>query len=88
MTLCTPNNYNYLLQVRPDTVVHIWKSGSDEMAKVTKMGLQVIISTPWYLNYISYGSDWQTYYKYEPLSFNGKETCNPDQIIFCIHKSP
>ena len=64
-------------QVRPDTVVHVWINFQEELAKVTKMGLRVILSTPWYLNYISYGSDWQTYYKVEPLSFNGKPPTPP-----------
>ena len=44
-----------------------------EMAKVTGRGLQAILSSPWYLNYISYGSDWTKYYLVEPQSFSGSQ---------------
>jgi len=61
------------VQVRPDTVVEVWMGGWEkELAAVTASGLKAIISSPWYLDYISYGSDWRNYYAAEPLSFNGK----------------
>ena len=60
------------VQVHPDTVVEVWKDHyQKELFDVTAAGLKAIISSPWYLDYISYGADWQNYYKVEPLDFNG-----------------
>ena len=42
-----------------------------ELARVTGAGLRAILSSPWYLNYINYGSDWTKFYLVEPLNFSG-----------------
>ena len=41
------------------------------MANVTASGFQTLLSTPWYLNFISYGQDWQGHYKADPQDFKG-----------------
>jgi hexosaminidase len=44
----------------------------EELQKVTEAGFTTILSAPWYLDYISYGQDWQKFYRAEPLSFKGQ----------------
>eukprot|EP00095_Tigriopus_kingsejongensis_P003716 maker-scaffold36_size508890-snap-gene-4.13 protein:Tk03716 transcript:maker-scaffold36_size508890-snap-gene-4.13-mRNA-1 annotation:"hypothetical protein T265_05296" len=60
--------------ISPDTLVHVWKAGWQEtMTKATKAGFPVLLSAPFYLNRISYGSDWVPMYEVEPLNFEGTE---------------
>ena len=33
--------------------------------------MRVLLSAPWYLNYITYGIDWHKYYKIDPQNFGG-----------------
>lgn len=37
------------------------------------MGYNVILSSPFYLNYISYGIDWPKYYAVNPTDFGGDD---------------
>jgi len=78
-----PTNNGYIVwqevfdnevEVKNDTIIHVWKGlWENELAKVTGKGLRAILSSPWYLNYIGYGSDWTKYYLAEPLDFYGGE---------------
>lgn len=67
------------VNIADDTVVHIWKDGGSpllfhtELWKVTSAGYNTILSSCWYLNYISYGIDWHKYYDCDPQGFHGTE---------------
>lgn len=65
------------ITVKPDTIVEVWKGEwQSELATVTGQGLRAILSSPWYLDYISYGADWGSYYDTEPESFGGSDAQN------------
>ncbi|KAI2664610.1 Beta-hexosaminidase subunit beta [Labeo rohita] len=59
------------VKLNADTVVEVWMGNKmeEELQNVTGAGFTTILSAPWYLDYISYGQDWQRYYKVEPLNF-------------------
>uniref|UniRef100_A0A914W7E3 Beta-hexosaminidase A n=1 Tax=Plectus sambesii TaxID=2011161 RepID=A0A914W7E3_9BILA len=62
----------------PNTIAHVWKGYTsdeqmNEMASVTAAGHLAILSSCWYLNYISYGDDWRKYYACDPTGFNGTD---------------
>ncbi|XP_051958237.1 beta-hexosaminidase subunit beta-like [Xyrauchen texanus] len=63
------------VKLKGDTVVEVWMSNNmvEELQNVTGAGFTTILSAPWYLDYISYGQDWQRYYKVEPLNFKGSD---------------
>lgn len=56
------------VQLDPSTLIHVWKGNESEykaeLAHVTANGYRTILSSPWYLNYISYGIDWPKYEYY------------------------
>ena len=47
-----------------------------KLFQVTHNGFKAILSAPWYLNYIDYGSDWAAFYKVDPRDFGGTDTEN------------
>ena len=56
------------------TILQVWKGGWQETTKnITAKGYKVILSSPFYLNYISYGIDWPNFYKVNPTDFGGDE---------------
>ncbi|XP_056602811.1 beta-hexosaminidase subunit beta isoform X2 [Triplophysa dalaica] len=63
------------VKLKEDTVVEVWIGNKmeEELQNVTRAGFTTILSAPWYLDWISYGQDWQRYYKVEPLSFPGTD---------------
>ncbi|GAA6219260.1 beta-hexosaminidase subunit beta [Lates japonicus] len=86
LDIVTTTNKGYMIwqevfdngvKLKPDTLIHVWKGNQEqyqnEMANVTSSGYQTLLSTPWYLNRISYGQDWHGYYKADPQDFKGTE---------------
>ena len=51
------------------TISRLWV-----LFQVTSEGHYAILSAPWYLNYIKYGSDWVKFYQVDPLDFGGNST--------------
>jgi hexosaminidase len=63
------------LKVGLRTKIQIWKgpneniSWTETLNKVTADGYDVILSSPWYINYISYGyQEWVKWYMVEPFA--------------------
>ncbi|XP_069564829.1 beta-hexosaminidase subunit alpha isoform X1 [Brachyistius frenatus] len=69
--------FDYHERIPKDTVLHIWKgepaSYQDELSRITKAGMRVLLAAPWYINHISYGQDWRNYYTVQPQNFTGTE---------------
>ncbi|XP_058025166.1 beta-hexosaminidase subunit beta isoform X1 [Ahaetulla prasina] len=63
-------------KLQQDTIVEVWKKFlyQLELARITKQGHQAILAAPWYLDLISYGEDWKSYYSVEPLNFFGSKS--------------
>uniref|UniRef100_A0A224YPI0 Beta-hexosaminidase n=1 Tax=Rhipicephalus zambeziensis TaxID=60191 RepID=A0A224YPI0_9ACAR len=60
------------VKIAPDTVVHVWKPPhNEELALATSAGYKALLSACWYLDHISYGSDWKKYYACDPHDFSG-----------------
>ncbi|XP_012726823.2 beta-hexosaminidase subunit beta isoform X1 [Fundulus heteroclitus] len=86
LDIVTATNKGYIIwqevfdngvKLKPDTLIHVWKGNQEkyqsEMANITSAGYQTLLSSPWYLNRISYGQDWPGYYKADPQDFKGTE---------------
>lgn len=63
-------------KAKPDTIVEVWRGNSTVpwqhyMTRIASEGYKTILSSCWYLNYISYGQDWRKYYQCEPQNFTG-----------------
>lgn len=78
--------YDNGLVLPPATVVNVWKyhngvtpppphsrTWQSELANVTAAGFDALLSSPWYLNVISYGVDWPEFYSVEPLAWPGTD---------------
>ncbi|CAL8320516.1 unnamed protein product [Lota lota] len=69
--------YDNGVKLKPETLIHVWKGNQqqyqNEMAKITLSGYQTLLSTPWYLNRISYGQDWTDLYGVDPQNFTGTD---------------
>ncbi|CAL8114046.1 unnamed protein product [Orchesella dallaii] len=54
-----------------DIVLQVWKKNGSDWAPYLQHaldeGYQVILSSPWYLNYIAYGETWREYYESDPV---------------------
>ncbi|XP_034094816.1 beta-hexosaminidase subunit beta isoform X1 [Gymnodraco acuticeps] len=65
------------VKLKQDTLIHVWKGNKQqyqsEMANITSSGYQTLLSTPWYLNRISYGQDWKGHYQADPQDFQGTD---------------
>uniref|UniRef100_A0A671EXE8 Beta-hexosaminidase n=1 Tax=Rhinolophus ferrumequinum TaxID=59479 RepID=A0A671EXE8_RHIFE len=63
------------VKLQQGTIVQVWKQElyAHEQNVVTAAGFPVILSAPWYLDWISYGQDWIKYYSVEPLDFGGSQ---------------
>lgn len=54
-----------------NSIIHVWKDQPafmTEMKNVVQAGYRAILSSCWYLNYISYGQDWVKFYQCDPAS--------------------
>ncbi len=65
--------FNEGVNLEPDAVVQVWKEKEweKELNDVTAKGFTALLSSCWYLNWYSIGSDTEKFYTCEPHSFNG-----------------
>jgi len=64
--------FDHGVQLRPNTIVQVWKGAWPwELYRVTRAGHRAILSSCWYLDHVSYGVDWEKYYRCEPQDMAG-----------------
>jgi hypothetical protein len=56
------------VRIKPESIVQVWMGDASDVERITSMGLRVIFSSCWYLDYIGYGQDWDKYYRCEQIS--------------------
>ncbi|XP_013787254.1 beta-hexosaminidase subunit beta-like [Limulus polyphemus] len=65
-----------------DTIVQVWKDKYldskldywyNYIKDIAAKNYSMVLSAPWYLNYISYGQSWKKYYEADPRGFTGTE---------------
>ncbi|KAG7154026.1 beta-hexosaminidase subunit beta-like [Homarus americanus] len=71
------------IQMANTSVVQVWKDVSlspskmrgwrDYVHDLTEAGHQVILSSCWYINFITYGQDWKNFYNCDPTDFQGTD---------------
>ncbi|KAL3181445.1 hypothetical protein MRX96_036920 [Rhipicephalus microplus] len=72
-----------IVKITQDTIVHVWKQPQElEMASVTSAGYKVLLSACWYLDHISYGTNWKKYYACDPEDFPGLTTSSAVFITY------
>ena len=59
--------------------------GIDDIQKWTNAGLRTIFASCWYLDYISYGMDWDKYYTCEHMG--NAIVIYPEAVVDCVRKT-
>ncbi|KAL1501006.1 hypothetical protein ABEB36_006412 [Hypothenemus hampei] len=70
--------FNNGVDLPQETIVHIWRDWTgalwrDTMQEVTKAGKTALLSACWYLDHLSSGGDWVSFYRCEPTDFTGTD---------------
>lgn len=80
--MCWQEVFDNGVQLLPDTIVNVWKAfWQIDMARVVNGGFRSVLSAPFYLNYISYGEDWPTYYSVDPFAFNATLAAKENLVL-------
>lgn len=57
------------VKLNPDAIVQVWNGDAYTIDRITNAGMKALFSSCWYLDYISYGQDWDKYYRCDQLSY-------------------